>query len=184
MWEIMCFTCEVSHVNLEHFFNLEHVIFHMSTLVKLCVSHVKFHMWNFTCEFGTCDFSHVNTCEIMCLHVKLHMWNFTCEVSHLNLEHVKHNFTCEISHVEFHTCEIMWNFCKGWDNCKCWEKCLVLKVFEQISQPNLAIKNARYYLWRVKRMTVFAVMQVDQNCIKDVQWYPYILTNKKKKTVG
>jgi hypothetical protein len=47
-------------------------------------------------------------------------------------------------------------------------------------------QNARYYLWRVKRMIVFAVMQVDQNCINniDVQWNPYILTNKKKKTVG
>jgi hypothetical protein len=44
-------------------------------------------------------------------------------------------------------------------------------------------QNARYYLWRVIRIIVFAVMQVDQNCIKDVQWYPYILTNKKK-TVG
>jgi hypothetical protein len=35
-------------------------------------------------------------------------------------------------------------------------------------------------------MIVFAVMQVDQNCINniDVQWNPYILTNKKKKTVG
>ena len=36
----------------------------------------------------------------------------------MNLEHVKHNFTCEKSrvpnsHVQFHTCEIMWNFCKG-----------------------------------------------------------------------
>jgi hypothetical protein len=145
MWYFTCVfgTCDISHV-------------------KLCVSHVKFHMWNFTCEFGTCEFgtcdiSHVNTCEIMCFtcevshvkfhmwnftcefgtcefeyvifhmwthvklcvsHVKLHMWNFTCEVSHANLEHVKHNFTCEISHVKnshvkFHTCEIMWNFCKG-----------------------------------------------------------------------
>jgi hypothetical protein len=50
------------------------------THMKLCISHVKFHMWNFTCEFGTCEFG---TCDFS--HVKFHMWSFTCET---------HNFIC------------------------------------------------------------------------------------------
>ena len=37
------------------------------------MSHVEFHVWNFTCENFTCGIS----------HVKFHMWNFTCEISHV-----------------------------------------------------------------------------------------------------
>ena len=59
------------------------------------VSHVKFHMWLFTCV------SHVKfhmgffTCEIS--HVKFHIWNFTCEISYVNC-HMWY-FTCEQSYM-------------------------------------------------------------------------------------
>ena len=73
-------------------------------------SHMKFHMWKFTCEIShvkfhvwiTCEISHV---EISCVN---HMWNFTCEISHVKYH--MWNFTGEISHV-FHTVKFhMWNF--------------------------------------------------------------------------
>jgi hypothetical protein len=42
------------------------------------------HSTNFTCEFGTCEVSHVNTCEIMC---------FTCETSHVKF-HIQPDTVC------------------------------------------------------------------------------------------
>jgi hypothetical protein len=141
MWYFTCVfgTCDVSHVK-----------FHMLTHVQLCVSHVKFHMWIWnmwiwnmwfgtcekntceimcftceiahvnligTCEFGTCDFSHVNTYEIMCL---------TCETSHVKFHMWIWNMWNIISHVKFHTCEIMWNFCKGLQKIALWLQKIVL----------------------------------------------------------
>ena len=46
---------------------------------------------NSTCDFEACEIPHV-----------IRMWNLTCEISHVSKSHVK-----------FHTCESMWNFCKG-----------------------------------------------------------------------
>ena len=86
-------------------------------------SHVKSHIWTFTCEIPEfINMSHVKfhswnfTCGNMS-HVKFHMWNFTCEISHVKFQ--LWNFTCEISHVknmshgkhmgfEIHMC--YWNF--------------------------------------------------------------------------
>ena len=70
------FTCE-THV---HSWGVSHVKFHMWLFT--CVSHVKFHMWYFTCEIS---------------HVKFHIWNFTCEISYLNC-HMWY-FTCEQSYI-------------------------------------------------------------------------------------
>ena len=88
---------------------MSHVKFHMWNFTCWNMSHVKFHMWNFTCEISHVkNMSYENfTCEIS--HVKFHMWNFTCEISHVkNMSHGKHmgfeihmcywNLTCE-SHV-------------------------------------------------------------------------------------
>jgi hypothetical protein len=59
MWYFTCVfgTCDISHVK-----------FHMLTHVKLCVSHVKFHMWIWNMWYITC--------EHMWNYV-FHMWNFT-----------------------------------------------------------------------------------------------------------
>ena len=80
------------------------------------ISHVKFHMWNFTCEFHIWKFTCILTCEISHVkfpvwitcgfsHVKFHLWHFTCEVSHVKFH--MWSFTCEISHVKLH----MWFTC-------------------------------------------------------------------------
>jgi hypothetical protein len=97
--EIMCFTCEVSHVKF-HMWIWNMWIWNMwlFTCEIMCftceTSHVKFHMWIWNMWIW-------NMWNIIS-HVKFHMWNFTCEKSHV-----------PNSHVQFHTCEIMWNFCKG-----------------------------------------------------------------------
>ena len=70
------FTCE-THV---HSWGVSHVKFHMWLFT--CVSHVKFHMGFFTCEIS---------------HVKFHTWNFTCEISYVNC-HMWY-FTCEQSYM-------------------------------------------------------------------------------------
>ena len=104
VWNTCIFTCEISHVK-----------FHMLNFT--CENSRVNHMWNFTCEI-----SHVNhmcnfTCEIS--HVKFHMWNFTCKTSHVKFHmwnftcespHVIHTwkFTCEISYVKIHVKFHMW----------------------------------------------------------------------------
>jgi hypothetical protein len=66
--------------------------------------HMISHVWNWTCGFGTCDFSHVKfhmwnyISHVPNSHVKPHTWNFTCEVSHVK-HIISHVFTCEKSHV-------------------------------------------------------------------------------------
>ena len=82
------FTCE-THV---HSWGVSHVKFHMWLFT--CVSHVKFHMGFFTCEISHVKFHIWNsTCEIS--YVNCHMWYFTCEQSYM----IKMcNFICQSSH--------------------------------------------------------------------------------------
>ena len=49
-------------------------------------------MWKLTFEFGTCESSHVKSCEFSFVNTWLHMRS--------------HDFALN------HTCEFMWNFCK------------------------------------------------------------------------
>ena len=136
MWSPCENACETHETDVNHpWICLFHMCYWNFPCENICVSHVfshvKFHMWNFTCEIVTCEkshgkFSHVTfpmwkshmwifPCEIS--HVTFPMWNFTCEISHKTFH--MWNITCDKSHVKFHTrnitCEIshvefpMWN---------------------------------------------------------------------------
>ena len=65
----MCFTCEVPKTR--------GIFSHVKPMWKGRVSHVKFHMWFFTCVSD----------------VKFYMWNFIWEISFVKI-------TCDISHVK------------------------------------------------------------------------------------
>ena len=83
----MWFTCE-SHVKFkEHMWFPKPMCLPCDMFITWEISHLKFHMWNFTCEI-TCDM--FLTCEIS--HVKFLLGNFTCDML----------ITCEIS--------LVWNF--------------------------------------------------------------------------
>ena len=92
---VMCFPCD-SHVI--HMWSSNNTCESQNPCVSHVTysSHVKFHMWNFTCEISHVKFHMWNfTCGIT--HVKFHMWNFTCEISRVTYFNTG-NSKCEISH--------------------------------------------------------------------------------------
>jgi hypothetical protein len=89
--EIMCFTCEVSHVKF-HMWIWNMWIWNMWFFTCEHMWNYVFHMWNFTCEISHVRF-HMwiwNMWNIIS-HVKFHMWKITCSKS-----------TCSISHMWIH----------------------------------------------------------------------------------
>ena len=101
------FTCMNLYVQ-PHMCGIPHMwAFTRVDLEHVNVTHVTFHM----CEVLTCGNSHIKMCSLTRVdleHVKL-----TCVKFHMCELHMCANPHVPNPHVQFHTCEIMWIFCKG-----------------------------------------------------------------------